>query len=76
MSQLLAHIPETALRLVQPSIKCFIELSKIAIAYAVSTVFLVGSAIATICLNLFFFVEDRELRSGYGEDSVSDAPGL
>ncbi len=76
LSQLLAHIPGTAIKVLQPSISFFIELSKIAVAHAVSMVFLMGSAIAAICLILFLMVEDRELRGGHGEDSVSDAPGL
>jgi EmrB/QacA subfamily drug resistance transporter len=73
LAQVMSHIPSQLLPLLLPGINTFLNLAKGSIAYAISVVFTASMSLAAVALVLFFLVEERELRTSHGHDSVTES---
>jgi EmrB/QacA subfamily drug resistance transporter len=74
LDQIKHAIPAHVLPLLAPAINNFLSLTKDSIAYAISIVFTVTTALAAVALVVFFLMEEQELQTHYDDAAAQPTP--
>ncbi len=74
ISQITHAIPKQVLPMLTPAINDFLSLAKDSIAFAISIVFTVSTALAAVALVVFFLMEEQELRTQHDAEPVPATP--